>query len=329
MDFVISWVDGNDRKWREEKRKYMAGEEADDKEERYRDWENLRYWFRGVEQYAPFVEQVHFLTYGHLPAWLNTNHPKLRIVRHEAYIPEEYLPTFNSHTIELCMHKIPGLSEQFVYFNDDMFLTSKITPEFFFRAGKPCDMLAFQPVVANPQNPVMSHIYLNNTLVLSKYFKKRENVKKQPHSYFKFGYPPLYFFYNLLELAFPLFTGFYTAHGPSPFLKSTFEELWEKEKKLLGTVCSHKFRDSSDVSPYLFREWQKLTGQFVPSNVMKGFRYFNVSDDNSELIHTIMGGRAKVVCINDANVPIAFEKAKQEIQYAFERLLPQKSSYER
>ena len=97
----------------------------------------------------------------------------------------QYLPTYNSHTIELNLHRIPGLSENFVYFNDDVFLIRPVTPQHFFKNGKPCDMLALQPVVANPANPVMSHIFLNNTLVLSKYFNKRENIRHQWRNYFK------------------------------------------------------------------------------------------------------------------------------------------------
>lgn len=329
IDFVVSWVDGNDPAWRAEKKKYLPSQGQDAAEERYRDWGNLKYWFRGVEAFAPWVRTVHFLTYGHLPEWLNTECPKLHIVRHADYIPAEYLPTFNSHTIELCMHRIRGLSEQFVYFNDDFFLLRPVKPERFFVKGKPCDMLAFQPVVANPENPVMSHIYLNNTLVLSKYFKKRENVKSQPGNYFKVGYPPLYFFYNMLELLFPRFTGFYTVHGPMPFLKHTFETLWEKEGALLRETCSHKFRDEKDVSPYLLREWQKLTGNFTAGNAEKNFRYFNVGSDNPKLCSVIRKQKADIVCINDANEPIDFERAKRQISEAAGTILPRASMFEK
>ena len=68
-----------------------------------------------------------------MPKWLNTNHPKLNIVKHSDYIPSQYLPTFNSHTIELNIHRIKGLSEFFVYFNDDMFLTRRAKPTEFFK----------------------------------------------------------------------------------------------------------------------------------------------------------------------------------------------------
>ena len=329
IDFVITWVNGSDPAWQKEKASYAPGAGNDDGEERYRDWELLKYWFRGVEKFSPWVRKIHFITWGHLPEWLNTEHPKLHVVRHEDYIPKEYLPIFNSNVLEIYMHNIEGLSERFVYFNDDFYLINHIKPEKFFKNGKPCDMLAFQPVVANPLNPVMSHLYLNNSLVLCKYFDKRENVRKHPGNYFKLGYPALYFFYNMLELAFPLYTGFFTAHGPSPYLKATFREIWEKEEDLLKEMSKHRLRDKDDVTPYLFREWQKLCNNFVPENVLKDFAYFNIDTNNAKLVKTIEKQKKKIICINDGNVGAAFEQIKQEVQDAFQRILPEVSSFER
>lgn len=328
IDFVITWVDGSDREWRAEKALYDHGVNVDDDDERYRDWDLLKYWFRGVEQFAPWVRKIHFITWGHLPKWLNTNHPKLHIVRHEDYIPQDYLPTFNSNVLEIFMHRIEGLSEQFVYFNDDFFLINKVQPTLFFRNDKPCDMLAFQPVVANPKNPVMSHLYLNNSLTLCKYFDKRENVKKYPGNYFKIGYPPLYFFYNMLELAFPLYTGFYTVHGPSPYCKKTFEEIWSKEYRQLEEMSFNRFRSNTDLTPYLFREWQKLSNNFVPFNPLKYFGYFNISSQNEKLVSTITKQKKKIICINDAKIGDDFDKVKQELQDAFMQILPEVSSFE-
>jgi len=328
IDFVITWVDGSDPEWRRQKAAYLPPAAADDGEERYRDWELLRYWFRGAETFAPWVRRIYFITCGHIPAWLNTNHEKLSIVCHKDYIPEKFLPTFNSNALEMFFHKLPGLSEHFVYFNDDMFLICSLQPEHFFHDGKPRDMLAFQPVVANPKNPVMSHLFLNNSLILSKYFDKRRNVKQQPRNYFHIGYPPLYFFYNILELAFPLFTGFYTAHGPTPFLKSTYEKLWELEAPVLLQTASHRFRDKDDVTVYLFREWQKLTGNFYASNPLKYFRYFNLSDDNETLYHVIAKQKTKLLCINDSASLQNFEKVKTELILAFKHILPMSSSFE-
>lgn len=329
IDFVVTWVDDSDKAWRKEKAKYNPEEETDTREERYRDWGFLRYWFRAVEKFAPWVRTVHFVTCGHLPEWLNTECPKLHIVKHEDYIPKEFLPTFNCNVIENCMYRIEGLAEHFVYFNDDFFLINHAKPDDFFKDGKPCDMLAFQPVVANPYNPVMSHMLLNNSLVLCKYFNKRENVRNHPGNYFKIGYPALYFFYNLLEMAFPLYTGLYTVHGPSPFLKSTFEAVWEKEEKTLTKMCANRFRHESDLTQYLFREWQKLENNFVPMNVQRNFKYFGVSTDNKKLIRTITTQKVKQICINDTTVQGDCEQIGREIREAFEKILPEASSFEK
>ncbi len=329
IDFVITWVDGADPHWQREKSEHTPQAlKTDSKDERYRDWELLKYWFRGVETFAPWVNNIYFVTYGHLPAFLNTNHPKLKIVKHSDFIPEKFLPTFNSNAIEMHLHRIPGLSYNFVYFNDDFFIVKPINPTDFFKDDLPCDMLAFQPVVANESNPVMSHIYLNNSLVFAKYFKKRENVKEHPKNYFKPGYPPLYFFYNLLELAFPRFTGLYTVHGPSALQKATFEELWRLEEEQLVQTSSNKFRSADDISIYLFREWQKLSNKFIPTNVHKDLAYFDVSEDNTALVRAIAKQKRKFICINDANKTIDFEGAKSELKIAFDKILPQKSSFE-
>ena len=66
IDFVITWVDGSDDRWQKEKQKTRKHlgivADVDDRKERYRDWDNLQYWFRGVEKYAPWVRKIHFVT---------------------------------------------------------------------------------------------------------------------------------------------------------------------------------------------------------------------------------------------------------------------------
>jgi len=281
-----------------------------------------------VERFTPWVRKIHFVTWGHLPAWLNVKHPKLHVVRHEDYIPEEFLPTFDSNVIEIHLHRIKGLSEHFVNFNDDMFFLRPMKPTDFFHGEKPCDMLAFQPVIANPKNPVMSCHYLYNALVLSKYFKKRENVRKQPWNYFHPGYPPLYFFYNLLELFFPQYTGFYTVHGPSPFCKKTFQEIWEKEASFLNQMSKGRFRREKEVTQYLFREWQKLSGNFYAKNVHRYISYLEIQNDTTRLVQTIQKQKSKIICINDAPVIGNFNNIRAELQEAFEKILPYPSSFE-
>ena len=328
IDFVITWVDGDDPEWRAQKASYSPKGMTDNSEARYRDWGLLPYWFRGVEKFAPWVRTVHFVTWGHLPKWLNQNAPKLHIVRHEDYIPGQFLPTFNCNPLGVHLHRIPGLSQKFVYFNDDFFLIRPVKETDFFRGGKPVDMLALQPVIANPSNPVMSRIFINNSLVISKYFDKRTDIRQHPGKYYHPGYPLMYFVYNLLEMAFPQYTGFYTVHGPSPLLKSTFEEVWEKEETLLNEVSAHRFRSGDDVNQYLFREWQKQKGHFVPHNLLRDFEYLRLEDPKKRFLEVIRHQMKKIVCINDPGTLISFEEIRTALCLAFEAILPKKSSFE-
>jgi len=69
-------VDGNDPKWRADKEKYnefISKGDISNQENRYRDWDLLKYWFRGVKKYALWINKIHFVTYGHLPEWLDTS----------------------------------------------------------------------------------------------------------------------------------------------------------------------------------------------------------------------------------------------------------------
>lgn len=142
------------------------------------------------------------------------------------------------------------------------------------------------------------------------------------------GYPPMYFLYNVLELAFQRFTGFYTVHGPSPLKKSTYQKLWELEPELLSDVCSHPFRHREDVSQYVLREYQKLSGEFVPENVQKICGYYDAEQTNDRLVRSILRQKKKIICINDSNHEIDFEKVKKEINQAFEQVFSEKSSFE-
>ena len=121
IDFGITWVDMDDPKWKAEFSKY-SGKKDNEKngvsDARFRDYGFLKYWFRGVEKFAPWVRKIHFVTSGQKPEWLDENNPKINLVNHKDYIPAEFLPTYNSVVIERYLHKIPDLAEHFVYFND-------------------------------------------------------------------------------------------------------------------------------------------------------------------------------------------------------------------
>ena len=169
IDFVIMWVDGNDLKWRKEKNKFLAKDDEVNNEVRFRDWELLKYWFRGIEKYTPWVNKVYFVTWGHIPDWLNIENDKLVIVNHKDFIPKKYLPTFNSHTIELNLHRIKELSEHFVLFNDDTFITNYMSEEDFFKHELPCESAIVNPIISIG-NDHFSNVSTNNLQIINNHF---------------------------------------------------------------------------------------------------------------------------------------------------------------
>lgn len=333
IDFVITWVDGNDPEWQAKKRSVLGARQtgsADDaREERYRDWGTLRFLFRSIAAFAPWVHSVFLVTDGQCPKWLDLSCRKIRLVRHDEFMSEEDLPTFNSNAIEVGLHRIPGLSEQFVYFNDDMLLGRTVNPEDFFVKGKPVDMLSLQPVIANPRNEVMSRILLNDSLVIARHFDKWETMRAHPDAYFHPGYSPFYLGYNILERVFPQYTGFYTVHGPSPLLKSTFEELWSLEEEILSRTSAARVRSGEDVTQYLFREWQKQKGEFVPRNILKDSGYFEISDDNRLLKETLLRRKKKFICINDpSGTALDFPAVRKKLHRILRAAFSEKSEFE-
>ncbi|GAV00247.1 hypothetical protein RvY_11128-5 [Ramazzottius varieornatus] len=100
---------------------------------RFKDNEELRYSLRSLQQYAGWVRRVFIVTNGQIPYWLDLSNPKMRIVSHEEiFRNKSHLPTFSSSAIESHLHHIPGLSDKFLYLNDDVLLTGKVLPEDFF-----------------------------------------------------------------------------------------------------------------------------------------------------------------------------------------------------
>jgi hypothetical protein len=136
IDAVYTWVDGARPDYLELLRAHAA-DPRDLNPERFRDpWENLRHSLRSLELYAPWVRHVYLFTCRpHVPAWLRRDHPRLRLVHHDEVVTEPgVLPTFNSNVIESYLHRLPGLSERFLYFNDDYYLGAPLAPTDLFAA---------------------------------------------------------------------------------------------------------------------------------------------------------------------------------------------------
>ncbi|CAM1302043.1 Uncharacterised protein g3139 [Pycnogonum litorale] len=100
---------------------------------RFSDNEELRYSLRSVEMHAPWIRHVYIVTNGQIPSWLNLDNPKVSIVTHqELFSNKSHLPTFSSPAIETHIHKIPGLSNKFLYLNDDVFFGKQMVPDDFY-----------------------------------------------------------------------------------------------------------------------------------------------------------------------------------------------------
>lgn len=325
IDIVITWVDGNDINWQKEKKKYRPQTESDNSSVRFRDWENLKYWFRGIEKYAPWVNKVFFVTWGHVPEWLDISNPKLRVVKHDEFIPKEYLPTFSSHTIELNLHRIKDLSEKFIYFNDDFFIINPTKESDFFINDLPCDSANLYVNIAG--GTIMDNIIVNNFSLINKNFNMKNVIKNNFFKWFNLKNKK-YLYNNFTLLPYSNFPGIRFEHLPNSFIKNTLVKVWDKEREILHNTCMHKFRNISDVNQWIFKYWQICEGTFVPRNVNWG-KYYFYKKDNSDLKKIMLSDKYKVVCLNDVDDSYDFEESKNLTIDLFEKKFPQKCSFEK
>lgn len=336
IDFVIPWVDGSDPAWQREKSKWESKEPKSQLSEwtsgavRYQDWGLLRYWFRGVEKFTPWVNKVYFITWGHLPEWLDSSCGKLKIVKHEDFIPEEYLPTFNSRVIELNLHRIDALSERFVYFNDDLFLLRSLDRELFFKGGLPRDFAGLRAARLHSRKTSAPPM---NAMVINDHFMQRDVLRKHFRKWLNPHYGLGVNLRTLCALPWPYFSALQANHLPSSFLKSTFSEVWSLEQEKLDADCRRKFREFSGVNQWLVRDWQRVKGEFVP---VRQYRNCNVNCDNeaatdsiARAMGVIIGQRVPMISVNDyCSDALAYELWSSMLRDAFETILPEQSSFE-
>ncbi|MGM9679111.1 MAG: Stealth CR1 domain-containing protein [Bacteroidaceae bacterium] len=327
IDFVITWVDMNDPEWQREFNKYCnKGNNSKNgtSKARFREHGFLRYWFRGVEKYAPWVGRIHFVSSGQIPEWLDTTNPRINIVNHTDFIPSEFTPTFNSVVIERYLHKIPGLSERFVYFNDDFYIINKVSPERFFRNGLPCDIAVFE------YNPSWSQWYRrikNNIRIINRHFDKQMVMRKWHNKWFDESYG-MKASWNYLLRFYDKFITLRTPHNAQPYLKSTFEEVWEAAGKELTETSSNRFRSESDYTPELFRTWQICRGNFEPYNTYKDTKMFPLVIRSRQALQAISQQSYTLICLND-NIHIQnYDTVMESFRNAFQQILPEKSSFE-
>ena len=318
----------NDLEWRTEFSKYVHNKQNTKNgvsKARFRDNGFLKYWFRGVEKFAPWVHKIHLVTSGQKPEWLDLNNPKINLVYHKDIIPPQFLPTYNSVVIERYIHKIPGLAEHFVYFNDDFYIINNLPEERFFRDGLPCDIAVLD------YNPSWSQWYKrikNNIRLINRHFDKRKVMALHHDKWFNkiYGFKARW---NYLLKPYGKFITLRVPHNAQPYLKTTFEEVWAAAGKELSETSSNRFRALTDYTPELFRTWQICRGNFQPYNTYNDTKMFPLMIRPKQAVRAIYRQSYTLICLND-NVHIRnYDLVIGNIKDAFQHILPEKSSFER
>ena len=259
VDVVITWVDGNDPAWNQARVDRLGGLSgtATTRESsgraRFVSRDELRYAFRSIHLFAPWVRKIHLVTAGQVPAWLDSDHPQVDVVDHEAILPPDALPTFNSHAIESALHHLPDLAEHFVYLNDDFFLGRPLGPEAFF---SPAGLAAvwFSP----------STIGLGETPDAAPYLKAAWNNRR------------------LLQDAFGAVVTDNLAHAPYPHRRSVLEEIERRFPREVAATARSPFRSDTDLSllSSFAQHFGLLTGTSYVGEAERA--YINISNSDLE-----------------------------------------------
>lgn len=333
IDIVLPWLDDHDSAWQKELqesiRKYPR-EEGADSNIHFESWDNLHLWFRAVEKFMPWVHRIVLITWGHVPEFLRTDHETLLIVRHEDYLPAEYMPTYNSNVIELNVHRIEELSENFVLFNDDTFPLAPVDESYYFQNNLPCDE-AVEGIIVPKEEGAVAHMarytQINNLMVINRHFEKRKMQAEHPDKWFSPAYG------NLLERTESLsywntLGGIHDPHMANPLKKSTLAKLWELEPEVLDKCCCNHFRAHTDVTQYLIRYWQLCEGNFVPRRTL-GKMCLIDGQNYHEYVQGIRSGSYQMASINESCTPEEFPVIREAVNSALTEILPEKSSFEK
>ncbi|MBR4385378.1 MAG: Stealth CR1 domain-containing protein [Treponema sp.] len=325
IDFVIPWVDGADIEWQKQFNLYLPEGKAgiDIGTNRYRDNGLLRYWFRGVETFAPWVRKIHFITAGHKPEWLNINNPKLHFVKHTDYIPKEYLPTFNSSVIELMLHKIPDLSEHFVHFNDDFFLINPVNPENYFTSdGKVKDSAIFRSIPISEYGRIL----LSDEIMIDKCIDRKDLFRKNKSKWFSLKYKRrilqnLYFSKRIEDAYLEC------CHFSRPLTKTSISNGWEICEKELFNAMKNRYRTGYDLTICFFRILNLYRGNFEPINNEENRILTDIDKDINKICNSIKGKTVREIVINDS-ICENYDNRLKQVKAAFEYKFPKKSSFE-
>lgn len=309
IDVVYTWVDGDDPQWLEQKRRFAkaAGRQLPQRvahDERFRSRDELRYSLRSIEQFAPWVRQIFIVTAGQVPAWLDTSHPKIRLVFHDQiYSNLEWLPTFNSSGIETQLHHIDGLSRYFLYFNDDFMLGQLTDPADFFL---PNGVLRYFP---SEQRVYESDIDTSS----EEYVQADKNA--------------IQLMTDVAEIGRAIMR-----HAPYPSDRELLAEMEARWHTEFAACASARFRSSRDLRPIAFMQYHYgfASGRAVPSDISHRYLALWKPGIIGQLEATARSRLWKTICINDVGLA---DDRNREVSSAVGHFLrtyyPVRSSFER
>lgn len=311
VDLVITYLNPLDKKWQED---YNYWKDKEIKEgiseftnrqafgvERTREWDTLKYWFRGVEKNCSWIRKVFLIVQNerHIPQWLDTNNSKLRVVYHDEYIPKELLPTFNAMTIGMYISNIPDLSEHYIMCDDDFYFLNPIKKDRYFKCGRPVHL----------NNKVQYGLYSGDCL------KGSDNV-----------------FYHILnnnllfEAKFNKRTKYGLYHLPEARLKSLEQKiLKDYSKEILNHNLPSKFRSKNNLCAYMFSDLLRLFDKVVWGNPVWNSCYCTLKSD----VNFNNYWYKDIVCFNDTEQLDDYDKTKERLIEFLESKFPNKSSFEK
>lgn len=293
IDLVVTYVDNTNEDWQKEYSKYCSTSLPTF----FRTGKNaLRYFLRGVDKNLTFVNQVFLVVQNQSEVPDYVNREEVRVVTHEEFIPKKYLPTFNSNTIELFLHRIEGLSERFIYANDDVYAITPISAEKFFIDDKAVTCYEQLPIQKDKPTFYESIVMNSNELVLG----------TPRHKFFEDGYV------------------IRPHHTIRPYFKSLFEECCTKYcDKIEGKTT--RFRSPLNFPPYIVDLYQKKVGRAIDNMTIRNICVQNnaVGDE----LKALLSQESDTLCIIDRYPDVDIFENDILIGF-FEHKFPNKSKYE-
>jgi hypothetical protein len=295
IDIVYLWVNGNDGKWRAKRDQYAnqlkaAGNLSFAKfgnvEGRYRDNDELRFSLRALEKFFPEHGHIYIVTDGQVPDWFQAS-DQITLIDHHQLIPHSALPTFDSGNIESYIHHIPGLSERYFYFNDDVFFGAPVCLENWFFDNGFYVSWSDEPEVKGNQLQADSTSLENASRLSKQWLQAKSDETKQSTR-------PIDPNYQHTPRTF--------SHSPRPMLKSVMLEIEREAPELFERVRSTVFRTWNKptiISDFVLR-WSLAHGLAKTIDHTHVYIATDKSLESSSLKHLKkLFGSLDFFCIND------------------------------